>query len=228
MLERVEEKKPVKLALCVPSAGMWHSDFGMSFAQMCVYISTSLFENGQERDVIVLDKRTSMLPRSRQECLEDALMQGCTHALFLDSDQSFPHDTAHRLLAWKKPVVACNIAVKTNPSFPTARARGATCFGVPITSDESKTGLEKVWRVGCGVMLIDLSVLEGLAKPWFELRWSDKSSQFVGEDWYFLGKLEKRGVEFWIDHDLSRQIGHVGQFMFTHQNIPSIEMEQAA
>ena len=207
---------------------MWPADFGMSMAQMCVYISTQLFETGQQREVIVLDKRTSMLPRSRQECLEDAIHQNCTHALFLDSDQSFPHDTAHRLIAWKKPVVACNIAVKTNPSFPTARGRGATCFGVPITSEAPKTGLEKVWRVGCGIMLIDLSIMKAIPKPWFEVCYSVRNAQFIGEDWYFVGKVEKAGHDIYIDHGLSREIGHIGQFNFTHHNIPSLPADLMA
>lgn len=222
-------KSGVKLAVCVPSAGMWCADFGMSLARMCAYVSTCLFEPDQAREVIVLDKRTSLLARSRQECLEDALHQGCTHALFLDSDQAFPPDTAHRLLAWKKPIVACNIAVKTNPSFPTARARGATCFGVPITSESPKEGLEQVWRIGCGVMLIDLSIVAPIPKPWFEVCYSVKNAQFIGEDWYFIGKLEAAGHKIYVDHGLSRQIGHIGQFNFTYANIPNLnELLEAA
>ncbi len=229
MLTRVQDDKPaVKFAICLPSNGMWHADFGMSLAQMCVYMSTKLFENDQDRQVIVLDKRTSMLPRSRQELLEDALLQECTHALMLDSDQAFPCDTAHRLMAWKKPVVACNIAVKTNPSFPTARGRGATCFGVPITSEAPKTGLEKVWRIGCGIMMIDLSILKNVPKPWFEICYSRKNDQFIGEDWYFVGKVEAAGHDVYVDHGLSREIGHIGQFNFTHCNIPELPAELAA
>lgn len=228
-MHRVDTKPAVKLAICIPSNGMWHADFGFSLAAMCVQIACTPFENDQQRQVVVLEKRMSTLPRARQELLEDALLQGCTHALFLDSDQAFPNDTAHRLLGHGKSLVACNIALKTAPSFPTARARGPTPFGIPVMSGAGKEGLERVWRVGTGVMLLDLAMLTDTPKPWFELRWSDKASQFVGEDWYFLDKLEKAGhTEFWIDHDLSRQIGHTGNFMFTHANIPDVEMELAA
>jgi len=224
----VPQKPPVKLALCIPSAEYWKTDFGMSLTQMCVYMSAMLFEDGQDRQVVVIDRRTSMLPRSRQEALESSLIQGCTHALFVDTDQTFPQDTAHRLMAWKKPVVACNIALKMLPSFPTARARGATAFGVPITSEHPKTGLEKVWRVGAGIMLIDLSILKNVAKPWFEIHYSAKNEQFVGEDWFFCGRLEAAGYDIYIDHDLSRQTGHIGQYIFGHQNIPNMATAQAA
>jgi hypothetical protein len=207
---------------------MWTADFGMSLTRMCVFVASELFENNQSREIIVLEKRTSLLPRSRQEALEDAIYQDCTHALFVDSDQSFPMDTLHRLMAWKKPVVACNIAVKTNPSFPTARARGATSFGVPVTSDLGKNGLEKVWRIGCGVMLIDLSIVKPLPKPWFEVRYSAVEAQFIGEDWDFVDKVQNAGHDVYVDHGLSREIGHVGQFNFTHINIPEVPADLAA
>lgn len=221
----------VKLALCIPSNGDWKADFGFSLTQMCVYMAAVLFEEGESREVIFIDKRTSNLPRSRQECLEDALLQDCTHVLFIDTDQTFPMDTAHRLLRWKKPIVGCNIPLKTVPSFPTARARSASPFGVPIYSNAGNgsappAGLEKVWRVGMGVMLIDCSILKSIPKPWFELRYSDKHQQFVGEDWFFIGQAEKAGFDTYIDHELSRFIGHVGSFQYTHTHIPTVEVEK--
>lgn len=220
----------VKLALGIPSLGDWKADFGYGLAQMCVYMSAALFEEGESREVLFLDKRSSNLPRARQEILEDALLQDCTHALFLDTDQTFPMDVAHRLMRWKKPVVACNIPLKTIPSFPTARQRGPTPFGIPVYSNSSSNpmGLEKVWRVGSGIMLIDMAVLKGMSKPWFELRYSDKHQQFVGEDWYFCKKVEDAGFDIYIDHDLSRHIGHVGNFQYTHSHIPQMQDQAAA
>ena len=227
MENRQEEKPPVKIAICLPSLGVWMADFGMSAMSLTAIASTTQFEPGEARSVVVIERRTSVLPRARQELLEDAIAQECTHALFMDSDQSFPGDTLHRLMKWRKPVVACNIAVKTNPSFPTARLRGPTAFGVPLTS-EGKSGLERVWRIGTGIMLVDLSVVRDLPKPWFELTWNHKEAQFMTEDWYFCDKLEHAGVEIYVDHDLSRQIGHIGQFNFTHANIPSVMTDMAA
>ena len=224
---RNDTKQPVKVAICIPSTGMWHADFGVSMMQMCVYVSGHYFEHGQERSCIVLEKRTSVLPQSRQEALEDALTAECTHALFVDSDQSFPADTLHRLMAHKVKCVGANIAVKTTPSFPTARMRGPTSFGIPLAS-HGRTGIEKVWRLGMGVMLIDLSAVKGIRKPWFEIPYSVKNAQFVGEDWYFCGLLEKAGVDIYVDHDLSHQVGHVGQFKFTHVNIPELPADMVA
>lgn len=229
MLEALKDtKEPLSLALCVPSMGSWKADFGLCFSSMLVHMAHTPFEMDQQRRIDVIDRRSSNLPRVRQECLEDAILKGATHALFMDSDQTFPHDTAHRLLAHKKQVVACNIALKTIPSFPTARNRGPAAFGVPVTSDPWKTGLEKVWRVGSGIMLVDLALVKQLPKPWFEITYDQASGQFRGEDWYFVEKLEKAGADIWIDHDLSRQIGHTGDFVYGHINIPQIEEKAAA
>lgn len=225
----MSQARPTKLAICIPSTGTWAADFGYSLAQLCVHCMAELFEPGQTREVVFIDKRTSNLPRSRQECLEDALLQECTHALFIDTDQSFPPDTAHRLIRHRKPVVAASIPLKTIPSYPTARARSEGPFGYPIFSNRPDAlGLEKVWRVGAGVMMIDLAILQKIEKPWFEIRYSDKYAQFVGEDWYFCKKVEDAGFDIFIDHDLSRQVAHIGQFQYTHAHIPAIAQEVAA
>jgi len=220
----------IKLALAIPSQEDWKTDFGFSFSRMCIYICQTLFEEGQSREVVFIDKRSSNLPRSRQECIEDALLQECTHLMFLDTDQVFPMDTAHRLMKWKKPIVACNIPLKVYPSFPTARAKSGSPFGMPIYSNYkgAPNGIEKVWRIGSGVMMIDLSIMKSIPKPWFELRYSDKHQQFVGEDWYFVGKAEEAGFETYCDHELSRFVGHVGSFQYTHSHIPAVDQEAAA
>lgn len=220
----------IKLGLCVPSYGAWSKDFGYCFAQLNLYCAGNLFEENEARDVVWIDKRTSNLPRSRHECLEDALLQECTHVLFIDTDQTFPADTAHRLIRAKKHIVAANIPLKILPSWPTARARGAGPFGSPIYSNtgEQMENLEKVWRVGAGIMMIDMAIMKSVPKPWFEIRWSDKHNQMVGEDWFFCAQVEKAGFEIWIDHSLSREIGHVGEFQYTHAHIPYVREEAAA
>lgn len=222
-------KNHLKVAICIPHTGTFTAEFGICLAQMCVYCASALFEENQTRDMIFIERKTSNLPRSRQECLEDAQLQECTHAIFIDTDQTFPMDTIHRLIRWKKPFVACNIPLKIIPSFPTARVQTNNGFGYPVYSNRNEAmGLEKVWRVGAGVMLIDMSVLDKIEKPWFEIRYSDKHSTFVGEDWFFCKKLEDAGIDVLIDHELSRQIGHVGSFVYTHAHIPQMVEEKAA
>ena len=85
-----------------------------------------------------------------------------------------------------------------------------------------------MWRFGCGIMLIDLSIMKGIQRPWFEICYSARNAQFIGEDWYFVGKVEKAGYDTYVDHSLSREIGHIGQFNFTHHNIPELPADLMA
>lgn len=229
MLEaRREEKAAVRIGICIPSTGVWMADFGSALVQMMCYTSFMPFEIGQERHVDLIEKRSSNLPRLRQELLEDAILRECTHAVMIDTDQFFPQDTLHRLLAHKRQAVAANIALKTNPSFPTARNRGPGPFGVPVTSEPGKKGLEKVWRIGAGLILVDLALVKRIPRPWFEIRYNEKLGQFMGEDWYFIEKLEAAGADIWIDHDLSREVRHVGLSSYGHELIPALGLEEAA
>ena len=225
---RKESKKMVRLMLCLPSTGDWKADFGISLTQMCVYMSSTLFEHAEEREIVVNDKRTSMIATSREECLQDAVARECTHALFIDCDQAFPPDTAHQLMRWRKPVVAANIAVKAIPSFPNSRAKGPTPFGVPVTTDPWKRGLEQVWRVGTGIMLIDCAILPKLGHGLFGSPWIAEVGRYQGEDWTFCQKCEEAGIPIFVDHDLSRSVTHVGNFAYGHQHIPLIENAPAA
>ena len=59
--------------------------------------------------------------------------------------------------------------------------------------------------------------------PWWLFAW-DKSlgtrGALVGEDIRVCRILEQRGVEMWIDHDLSKDIKHLGEWDYSHQQVP--------
>jgi hypothetical protein len=152
--------------------------------------------------------------------IDDALAANRTHLLFIDSDQTFPANLVHLLARHGKNVVACNVATKVIPSSPTARNFNPNYAGgdVVFTNAESK-GLEKVWRIGTGVMLLNLQVMKHIPKPWFETIWWPPINDFMGEDWYFCQKLEEAGVQLWIDHDVSKEIGHIGTYTYGHDDV---------
>jgi len=167
----------------------------------------------------------------RQDMVSTALKNDATHLLFIDSDQTFPRDTAHRLLAHKKQVVACNIATKMIPSTPTARFKGATRAGVPVYTTAASPPLEQVWRVGTGIMMIDLNIFKRdklKRPPWFTQHWNEDLNSYVGEDWAFCEAMEKAGVKIYIDNALSMEIGHVGTLEYRHDLVVPIEDQEAS
>ena len=112
------------------------------------------------------------------------------------------------------------MAIKQIPSCPTARYAPINGnMPVPVFTKPDSVELEQVWRVGTGVMLIDLAIISRLQQPWFKVSWGDENDQY-GEDWWFCSKVEEAGIPIWVDHDLSWQVGHLGPFEYQHFHIP--------
>ncbi len=135
---------------------------------------------------------------------------GCqaTHVLWLDTDMTFPPDTAIRLAAHHRPVVAGNCVMKTTPPLCTAQRHGQR-----IETRPDSMGLEVVDSVGLAVMLMHMDVVADLPRPWFRHGLTDAGDD-IGEDIAFCQALRDAGHEILIDHDLSKEIGHVGQYTY--------------
>lgn len=197
------------------------ADFGLSLASLIADFHDPI-PGWEGQEIRVHKQEGSLLQNQREDIMRTAIEKGCSHLLFLDSDQYFPSNALRRLLAWHKPVVACNIPVKRFPSCPTARAvdEKDTKGRVIYTFAWSK-GLERAWRVGTGIMLIDLSVIKPIPEPWFPTVWKPDLKQFQGEDWGFCTILEQHKIKIYIDHGLSWEIGHVGKLRYTHDLVES-------
>ena len=211
--------KEIRLVICVPSTNSWEAQFGMSLVFLTNYLASHGVVEGKECSFMVHNKRGSILANMRQNMVEEALKNHATHLLFIDSDQTFPRDTFHRLMRHKKQVVAANIATKMIPSSPTARVPGNGSLGIPVETTLESPELQEVWRVGTGIMLIDLNVFkrEGLKTgPWFTQRWNEETGAYVGEDWAFCEELSNAGVHLYVDHKLSLEVGHLGTLNYGH------------
>lgn len=222
-------KLHMNIAICVPGGPNWDTHFAMSLLNLSTHILTRPMKGVRQIMFSVINEMGSDLCKMRQSLLTKAIEKGCDYALFIDSDQTFPSNLLYRMLHWKMPIVACNIPIKNIPSTPTARSYNPNHPGGDVVySDPNKHGLEQVWRVGTGIMLIDLEILKGVPKPWFNSYWSEAMQDRVGEDWSFLELMQKHGHLPYIDHDLSREVGHRGTFTVTHDWIGQVVREPVA
>ncbi len=209
------EGQDLVVAALIPSGNTWSSKMGMSLAALTAYFYCTPFRPGLPQALMFRNKRGSILPQLRQKMVQDTMEMGASHMLFIDSDQTFEPDILHRMLARNKPIVACNVATKSFPSYPTARLKGHQLVYTTPTSPECKP----VWRVGCGIMLVESWVFTRLEKPWFNLTWLPEADDFQGEDWYFCKKAEEAGIEIYVDHRASIGVGHVGEHVYTHKTV---------
>jgi len=201
--------KQKKIAIATPTGDLCHTAYATSVVQMVAYSMMHAPGLG----ILYMPLAGAVLPLSRQLLVMRARESGATHILFIDSDMEFPQDLMLRLARHDVPIVAANCISRRPPFLMTARTHESEV----ITRPESQ-GLEKVERVGFGVILIDIHVFERVPLPWFEFAWlGSETACYRGEDYGFCDKARAHGFEIHIDHDVSQQIGHVGTFAYYPQ-----------
>jgi hypothetical protein len=202
----------------IPSGSDWKADFGMSLAGLVAAAGRPLKGGGYIERLQLWNTKGSILSRSRATLAKKAIELECSHLLFVDSDMTFPNWMLHQLLSHDKAIIGANCAVKSTPSAPTARLAGDSPAGTLLHSTAAQ-GIQKVWRLGTGVMLIKTSVFRDVPAPWFDITWNEQTQDYTGEDWNFCAKVQEAGIPIWVDHDLSRHIGHVGAYEYTHNDV---------
>jgi hypothetical protein len=195
----------MKLAIGGPTRDHGPVSFAVSAAHLFAYTR----EFGPWGKNVTLDfVASTYIHVGREWFLEASLKQGATHIFWLDTDMIVPRETIVLLSMHEQPIVACNYVVRQASGLFTA-FRGDQ--RVPTT--ETSTGLEAVEYVGMGAMLMHTDVVADLARPWFRHGLNAFGGD-VGEDVQFCRALGAAGHTIYIDHDLSKEIGHIGQHTF--------------
>jgi hypothetical protein len=203
-----EELGRPRIAIATPTRDLTTALFTKCLAEMCLHIGGHFMGQGLADFCIITDTGT-LLSDMRNNIVKEALRQDATHILWLDSDMTFPRETLERLMQHGKPIMAASYAQRKRPSKPVAAKNG-----VWVYTEEDSTGVEQVDYVGAGVMLVEADVYRHLPEPWYMLAWSEEKKQTIGEDVYFCRKARKIGAETWIDHDLTKEITHIGYQAF--------------
>jgi hypothetical protein len=175
------------------------------------------------QELRVANVRSSILPKNRLDCVKAAKLVKADYLLFIDSDHTFPADLPHRLIKHNKPIVAANCVTKTLPSQPTARAfQEGNPQGEVVYSDPDKHGLQQVWRIGTGVMLIRKDALDRIPHSAWAMVYKEEGDTYQGEDWTFCAAAAELNIPIFIDHDISRMVGHIGNLEYTHDYVGEV------
>jgi len=196
----------VKVVVCVPVRDMVHASFAYCLSQMIgwtvrhhPYVDLRLtFGNG----TLLCEQRTFLA--------KDALDNGATWVVFLDSDMSFPVNTIELLLRSKQPIMAANYSTRKWPHL------------MPVTfkDDEEQTRvytrpdspmIEEVAATGFGVIAVHRMAFEAVPQPWFYTPFDVERGKYqCGEDIWFCRRAREAGLSVYVDHELSRQVAHAG------------------
>jgi len=198
-----------RIMIALPCHGQFTAETTLSLANLTLRVGLSPPEGmtwiGMKR------YSSSNLSHTRAYLAESAKKEHeATHVLWIDADMEFPHDSLHRLLSHGEKIVGANYTRRASPYTPSTFDRDHKAL---YTRDDS-TGLEEAGTIGFGLLLTDLTVFDGLSVPWFS-QWDQGA--YCTEDVPWSRKVrEEVGHRIWVDHDLSKEVKHVGSIAFKH------------
>lgn len=193
------------VAICVPVRDTVTAVFAHSLAMLMKKLgetglsSTLHFNQGSE------------VAMQRQQLVDQALETSCTHIMWIDADMKFPVDTINIMLSYNKDIVAGNYSTRVPPHRPVAFTSATNLDSRVYTG----TGLQEVFAVGSGMMLVKRSVYENIPRPHYKIEYSEDYTSLVGEDIYFCKNAKEHGYNVYVDHTISDKIAHVGTRAFT-------------
>lgn len=201
------DQTKVRVMIAIPSRDVWKSDFGVSFAVMLAATMTQLpfIEMGVE------NAKGCSLAMNRIDLCQKAIDRGYDYVLFLDDDMRVPMCTLMMMLRRQVDIIGANCARREYPPAPTAKGFD----GNLVYTREKSTGIEKVLSVGTGIMMISTDVFNHIEKPWF----MEDPVKRVGEDVFFCRQAQAAGYDIFIDHDVSKDVLHVGEFEYGHHQM---------
>jgi cellulose synthase/poly-beta-1,6-N-acetylglucosamine synthase-like glycosyltransferase len=206
----------MRVAICIPARGQMEVTTAFDLTMMAAYMAGK-----KNIDLNVYTSQGTLIFDQRNSLVRTAVEEKCDYILFIDADMRFPKTTLERLLAHKKDIIGVNATTRMMPPKPTARNiqinEDGSVDWLEIFSNKEK-GIGKVDAIGCGVMLIKTSCLKDIPQPYFYFEQLLKG-KLLGEDIYFCIKAKDAGIDTWVDHDLSMEIGHVGSYTYGWDDI---------
>lgn len=202
------------LAILLPSRDILHTAFAYDLARLTAYWSAKHVPKGGR--LHLFNSMGTLICDQRQNLIIEALNAKADYVLWLDSDHRFPKDLVDRLHAHGKEIVAANYSTRRVPAKPVAFANDR-CDELVYTHADS-TGLEEVAAVGMGAMLESTEVYKKLGLPFFTIGYSQAAGDFFGEDVFHCRKAREAGFKVHIDHDVSKEVRHIGSFEFSYEH----------
>jgi len=197
----------------------WAPDFTMSLLELLTRPMAADLGLPEEPILRWSYHRSSNVCQNRHNLVRGAQKLGVSHILWLDDDMTFPADTLVRLLKHDRDIVTANCTTRAVPIVPTAIKRNQRIPSI------GRRGLEIIDQVGLAVVLTRLEVFENVALPWFLFVWDPEfPDTYMTEDCYFFRKARAAGLDVWVDHDVSQEIGHIGELEFSHGMIDVKEL----
>ncbi len=229
MGEQAAAPRGVKVAICVPAHDNLPTYFAYDLAGMIGWTTRHFSEPGAIEEISLHMVKGTYVHTARQDLVVAALQGEADYILFLDSDMRFPKDALVRLMSHRKAMVGTNYARRgVPPEFVAIKTQthldedGERVEGELLQTKADSAGLEEVEALGFGCILIHRTVFQAMGQvhdprekgPFWFFEYAPDLKTHVGEDVYFCRLAREVGTTIYVDHDLSKDIRHIGQFEY--------------
>jgi len=193
---RKRERVKDGIALCLPC----------TYEKVYTHFMFSLIALERHYSRIIAPSSPGPLDAVRNDLVVQALFQGCTHILMMDTDQIYNTvGLVKQLESHDLPMVGGLVYRRYPPFDPLALRQGEQYLDHVSIEEIERGGLVEVDATGCGCVLYDtrvfIDMMKSLDEKWFEFS-TGNDGRPVGEDIGFCRKLKEMGHKIFVDCDV--------------------------
>lgn len=201
-------RKQFNVAVLTPSTGICRIEYAQALAKLVGYFAQVRVYEENDLQMLVTDGIIGSGIAANYENMVRKWLEDdreWTHFLSIEDDMVFPADALHNLASHCLPIVGCNYSTNKGELRFTARKNGKR-----VRTDDTSTGLEEVDLIPQGFTLVSREVYESVPLPWY-------TGGYM-QDYYFSEKARNCGFKIYVDHDVSKQIYHIGPHFYGYRD----------
>ena len=202
--------KTPSVMILVPAMEMVNAEF----AQHLAMAAANMVANGIKINCAF--NIGSVITIARRNLTDIFLKSDFDYAWWVDSDMKFPIDAPIKLLKRGVHLVGANYRRRRFPNPGFTGMMGSAGNFTELVTDDNSPPMQQVDVLPHGMMLVHRSVYEKIPQPHYLQDYVPEINLEIGEDIYFCNKAKQAGFEVWVDHELSREIAHIGIFHFNY------------
>lgn len=192
-------KENFKLAIALP----------ITWSHVPVEFMTSMTVMEKPFNYTLILSTFGRIDEIRNQLVQSAQEQNCSHILFLDTDHYHSPQTIKKLLSHELPIVSGLSFLRTPPHEPVMMKGEINAFS--FINEWEENSLVQVDATGAASLLVDMEVFDKLKKPYFQFLENPNPNILhkIGEDVAFCLKAKEAGYKIFVD--TSCQNDHLSQ-----------------
>jgi uncharacterized membrane protein len=202
--------KAPSVMILVPAMEMVNAEFAQHLAMACA----SMVANGIRINCAF--NIGSVITIARRNLTDIFMKSDFDYAWWIDSDMKFPIDAPLRLLRRGVPLVGTNYRRRRFPNPGFTGMMGQPGSFTELVTDDNSPPMQDVDVIPHGCVMVHRSVYEKIPQPHYIQDFVPHMNLEIGEDIYFCRKAREAGFQVWCDHELSKEIAHIGIFHYTY------------